>query len=103
MVGSPPENCTTCGLPSVRDEVVEHLFHFFQRQAEAGSRFGEAQRTLHVAGAVDLDDAEAGVLLVVRAEAAIVRAAVLDFGGEGERNGAGLVEFRGTGVGSASP
>ena len=38
MVGSPPENCTTSGLPSVRDKIVQHRLHFFQRQAEAGAR-----------------------------------------------------------------
>ncbi len=64
------------------DEAVQNVFHFFERQIEAGSRFGETERARHIARAVDLDDAEAGVLLVVGAEAAIVRAAVLDFGSE---------------------
>ena len=33
--GSPPENCTTCGLPSVGDKAIENVFDFFERQAEA--------------------------------------------------------------------
>ncbi len=73
------------------DEVVEDGFDFFQGEAEAGARGSEAERAVHVAVAVDFDDAEAGVLLMVGAEAAVEGAAVLDFGAEGERDGAGLV------------
>ena len=80
------------------DVVVENVLHFFQRQAESRTRLGKAKRAGHVAGAVDFDDAQAGVLLMVRAEPAIVRAAVLHFRGELHRNRAGLVELRGTRV-----
>ena len=78
--------------------MIEHVFHFFERQAEAGTGFGEAKRTIHVAGAVDLDDAETGVLLMVRAEAAIVRAAVFDLRSVSERDRARLVELAEGGV-----
>ena len=53
---------------------------------------GEADRAVQVAAGVDLDDAQAGVLLVLRAQPAVARAAVLHLGLEGERDGAGLVE-----------
>ena len=66
------------GVPFGTDKVVQHRFDFFQRQTEAGTRIGKAERAVHVAGAVDLDDAQAGVLLMVGAQAAIVRTAVFD-------------------------
>ena len=80
------------------DKAIENVFHFFERQTEARAGLGETQRTRHVAGAVDLDDAETSVLLVIGTQTAIVRAAVFDLRGEFQRNGAGLVEFRGVGV-----
>jgi hypothetical protein len=80
------------------DEAIENVFDFFQRQMEARAGLGEAERTRHVAGAVDLNDAETGVLLVIGAQAAIVRAAVFDLSGKLQRYCAGLVELRGVGV-----
>ena len=59
--------------------IVENLLHFFQGQAESWTGIGEAQRTIHVAGAVHFDDAQAGVLLMIRAQSAVVRTAVVDF------------------------
>ncbi len=79
-------------------QTVENLLDFLQRQIEAGAGVGKAQGALHVARRVDLDDAEAGVLLMVGAEATVIGAAVLDGGVERERDGAGLVESRGFGV-----
>src|SRR5260370_10415495 len=73
------------------DEVVEHLFDFFHREVEARTGFGEAERTIHITHAVHLDDAEARVLLVVRAKAAVVGTAIVDFGAVRQRNGAGFV------------
>ena len=81
------------------DVVVENILDFFKRQAEARAGLGKAKRAGHVARAVDFDDSETGVLLVVGAQPAIVRAAVLDLRGELQRDGAGLVELRGTRVG----
>ena len=80
------------------DKAIENVFDFFERQIEARTGLGKAERTCHVAGAVDFDDAETGVLLVIGTQAAIVRAAVLDLSGEFKRDGAGLVELRGVGV-----
>ena len=76
MVGSPPENCTTSGLPSVRTKSSRICSTSSSVRLKPGAGVGEAERAVHVAGAVDLDDAQAGVLLMVGAEAAIVRAAV---------------------------
>jgi hypothetical protein len=56
------------------------------------ARVGEADRAIEVAVGVDLDDAEARVLLVLRAQAAVERAPVLHLGLGLERDGAGLVE-----------
>jgi len=74
-----------------------------QHKAETGASVGEAQRALHVARAVDLDDAEAGMLLVIGAQPAVVRTALLDLASKGERNGARFVELalRGVGLGIA--
>ena len=58
--------------------IVEHLLHFFQRQVESGTGVGKAQRAIHIAGAIYFDDAEAGVLLMLRTQSAIVRTAIVD-------------------------
>src|SRR5207244_3768372 len=80
-----------------RDEAVEHRLDLLVRDLEAGRRemragVREAERAVEVAGGVHLDEREAGVLLVVRAEAAVERAAVADLGRELQRDGARLVE-----------
>src|ERR671937_165023 len=56
------------------------------------SRLREADRTVQVAGGVDLDDSEAGVLCVLGADAAIVRTASSHLGLPLERALAGLAE-----------
>ena len=58
-------------VPLGADKIVQHRLHFFQGQAEAWSGIGKAERAVHVAGAVDFDDAKACVLLMVRAQAAV--------------------------------
>src|SRR5260370_592472 len=73
-----------CGFPagelhSLRgafgtDEVIEHLLHFRQAEIEARPRVRKAQRTVHVPHTVDLNDAQAGMLLMLRAESAGMRA-----------------------------
>ena len=45
-------------------QVVEDALDLLQGQVEAGPGAGEAERAIHVAGAVDLDDPEAGVLIM---------------------------------------
>ena len=82
------------GITFGADVIVEQLFHLFERQAESRRRIGEAKRTIHVAGAVDLDDAEAGMLLMVRAQTAIMRTAALDLCAICQGNRAGLVVGR---------
>ena len=84
-------------------KIIEHGFHFFQRQAEAGTSFREAKRASHVAGAVDLDDAETSMLLMVRTEAAIMRAPFFDFRSVRERDRARLVELAEGGIGFGVP
>jgi len=80
------------GPPFGAHQLVQDLLHLLQRQLEPGPGVGEAEGTVHVAGAVDLDDSEAGVLLVLGAEPAVVGAAPVYLGVEGERDGARLVE-----------
>jgi hypothetical protein len=63
-----------------RNEVIENIFDLFQSEIEAWSRIGKAKRTRHIARAVDFDDAQAGVLLMIGAQPAIVWAAGSDFG-----------------------
>src|SRR5258708_29742697 len=48
--------------------IVKHLPDFLEGQAETGRRIGKAQRAIHVARAVNFDDAETRVLLVLRAQ-----------------------------------
>jgi hypothetical protein len=55
---------------------------------------GEADGAVEVAARVDLDDPETGVLLVLGAEAAVERAAVLHLGLELEGQRPGLVEAK---------
>jgi len=61
-----------------RHQVIQNVFDFFERQAESRSGFGEAQGAAHVAVAVDLDDAQTGVLLMVWTEPTIVWASVVN-------------------------
>ena len=83
------------GLALAGDEDVEHAVDLLEAQRVAVglvAGVGEADRAVEVAVGVDLDDPEAGVLLVLRAEAAVERAAVDDLGLELERDGARPVE-----------
>ncbi len=80
------------GVPLGTNKVVEHCLDLFHRKAEAGPRIGKAERTIHVAGAVHLNNAQAGVLLMVGAQSAVVRASILDFGPESQRDRPRLVE-----------
>lgn len=76
-------------------EGVEAGLDLVQRQREPVglvTGVGEAHRAVEVAGGVDLDDPQAGVLLVVRAQPAVQRAAVAHLGLGLQRQGARLVE-----------
>src|SRR5712692_2285480 len=73
-------------------QVVQNALHFFECQVEARAGIGKAERTLHVTGAIHFNDARAGVLLVLRTEAAVVRTPMLYFGRVGKRYSARLVE-----------
>jgi hypothetical protein len=83
------------GLTFGGDEHVQHRLALSQ-----GDRIpvglvagvGEAHRAVQVAAGVHLDDPQAGVLLVLRAQAAVGWAAVADLGLEGQRYRARLVE-----------
>src|SRR5262249_48758089 len=63
-----------------------------QGEAEARLGVGEADRAVEVAVAIHLDQREAGMLLVLRAEATVARTAVDDRGAEAERGRPRLVE-----------
>ena len=103
MVGSPPENCTTSGLPSVRTKSSSMASTSSSVRLKPGTSFGEAKRASHVAGAVDLDDAETSMLLMVRTEAAIMRAPFFDLRSVRERDRARLVELAEGGIGFRVP
>src|SRR4029450_6483846 len=77
------------------DEAVEHEVDLLERERVAvrlGAGVREADRAVKVAARVHLDDPEAGVLLVLGAEAAVERAAVDYLGLELERDRPRLVE-----------
>src|SRR5690349_20749917 len=63
-----------------------------------GARTGEAERAIQVTGLVHLDDPQAGVMLVLGAQAAVVRAAILELGGKLKRQRARLIVARDLGV-----
>ena len=76
------------------DEAVEHELDLLKREREAVrlvAGVGEADRAVEVAAAVHLDDREAGVLLVLGADTAVERTAVLDLALILERQRPGLV------------
>jgi hypothetical protein len=81
------------------DQVIQDRLHLFQGEIEAGSSVGVTEGAVHVAGAVHLDDAHAGVLLVIGAQPAIVRAAVHNLRRVLQRDGARLVESGLAGIG----
>ena len=74
------------------DKAVEHGLHLLQGQVVSDAGVGEAHGAVEVAGGVHLDEAEANVLFVLRAEAAIQRATIFYLSAEIQGNGAGLVE-----------
>ncbi len=82
MVGSPPEIWTTSGSASLRDDAVEHAFDLVEglEFGAVGAGLRVADGAGEIAGVVDFEEREAGVLLVVGAEAAVVGAAVFDGG-----------------------
>jgi hypothetical protein len=82
------------GMPFRGDEPIQDRFHFAQSERIARARVGETQRAVHIARAVDLDDAQTRVLLMVGTKTAIVRTTTVDGGRKAQRNRAGLVESR---------
>ena len=77
------------------DERVQQLFALCQGDGVPiglVTRVGKTDRAVQVAVRVDLDQPEAGVLFVVRAQAAVAGTAVTDLGLELQRNGARFVE-----------
>lgn len=54
-------------VPLGLDQVIENSLHLFQGEVEADPGIGEAEGAVHVAAAIDFDDAQTGVLLVIRA------------------------------------
>src|ERR1041385_2099543 len=80
------------GLALGPDHRVEHRLDLGEAlvAALADRRIGEADRAGEIAGVVDLDDGEARMLLMVRTEAAVPRAAALRPGGIDQGPVAGL-------------
>ena len=79
IVGSPPEICSRSGSPS--DATSASIMRSISASGRCAvllrGGIGEADRAGEVAGLVDLDQRQAGMLLVVRAEAAVIGAAQL--------------------------
>src|SRR5258708_40302211 len=73
------------------NKVVRHRFDFFHGQTEARAGFRKTQRAIHIANAIHFDDAQTSVLLVIGAQAAIVRTSVLYLAASLQRNGSWLV------------
>ena len=96
--GFSPAELDHLGVALYLDKAVQHTLHLFQRQAEADAGVGETDGAVEVAGGVDLDEAQAHVLLVFRAKAAVQRAAVFDLSAELQGDGAGFVELDGVDV-----
>ena len=90
--GFPAAELDHLGVTLDFDESVKHGLNLFQGEAVADAGVGETDRTVQVAGGVDLDECQADVLLVLRAEPAVQGAAVLNLCAEIQRDGAGLVE-----------
>jgi hypothetical protein len=83
------------GLALGRDERVQPGLDLLARQRETVrvvAGVGEAHRAVEVAGRVDLDQPDARMLLVVRAQPAVERTAVVDLGLGPQRQGPRLVE-----------
>ncbi|GJM34640.1 MAG: hypothetical protein DHS20C18_36410 [Saprospiraceae bacterium] len=70
------------GLPFIGDDDIEHALYLFQGTVPAVGRGGGcvAGRAAQVAAVGNLDQGEAGMLLVIGTEAAIIRTAIVDFG-----------------------
>src|SRR5260370_41502680 len=77
---------------------LEQLVGFFQGQAKSVTGVGKAEWTFHVASAVHFNDAEAGMLLVVRTQSAIVGTSMMNLRSKGQRNGPRLVVFAERGI-----
>ncbi len=67
------------GLALARYQRIHHLLDIGQRAVRGAGRrtIGEAHRTGEIAGLVHVDEAEAGMLLVIGAEPAIIGTALL--------------------------
>src|SRR5215467_12859794 len=79
-------------------QVIQNALNFFECQVEARTSIGETERAIHITGAVHFNNAQAGVLLVIRAKATVVRTPPVYFRGIGQRDGAWLVETGSGGI-----
>jgi hypothetical protein len=82
-------------VPFGWDESFEHGVDLFQTQVVPRSGVGKASGTRQVAAGIDLDEGQAGVLLVLRAQSTIFGAPLLYLGGELQGNGPWLVVLQG--------
>src|SRR3990172_309201 len=57
--------------------MIQDAFYLSQGQVKPGAGVGEAQGTIHIAGAVHFDNPHAGMLLMIGAQTAVVRATML--------------------------
>jgi hypothetical protein len=67
--------------------MIQDILDFPQCEVETRSGVSVTERAIHIAGAVHLDDAHTGVLLVIRTQPAIIRTTMNHFRGVLERDG----------------
>jgi len=82
------------GMPFIADYRVQHFFYLIESAELLAlwAAFGIADGAAEVAVVADLDQCQAGVLLVVGAEAAVVWASPFDWGVVNQRHLGGLDE-----------
>src|SRR5260370_14961028 len=74
--------------------MIQHALPLFERQVKASPSIGKTKRALHVPGTVHLNDPQTRMLLVIRAQATIVRASMGKRRRKCKRDGTGFVKLR---------
>jgi hypothetical protein len=81
------------GVSFSLNESVQHEFNLFHGQAKPNSGIGKTNGAVEVAARVDLNQSQADVLFVFRAEAAVQGATVYDLCAVLQGQGAGFIEL----------
>jgi hypothetical protein len=88
-------------------EPIQHPLYFLQGKGETFSSVGEADRAIQVTAGIYLNESQAGMLFMLRAQAAVLGTPLFYLGAELEGQRARLVEGRRSyihlGVGADQP